>query len=114
MNLYVQVPCRATKMGLFKNLKKMIMTSKIDYKDLISKGALIVDVRSPGGFQSGNANGSINIPLQDLPSKINDLKGKEVILVCRSGARAGNALAYLTNEGVTAHNAGPWQTISNL
>ena len=90
------------------------MASKINYTDLISKGALIVDVRSPGEFQSGNVSGSINIPLQNLPSKVNELKGKEVILVCRSGARAGNALAHLTNEGITAYNAGPWQTIANL
>lgn len=90
------------------------MASKIDYKDLISNGALVVDVRSPEEFHSGNAAGSINIPLQNLPSKVNDLKGKEIVLVCRSGARAGNALAQLTNEGITAFNAGPWQTVANL
>ena len=49
---------------------------------LIEDGAVVIDVRSPQEFQSGHAKGSKNIPLQNLNGKVNQLKGKEVIIVC--------------------------------
>tara|TARA_B110000046_G_scaffold57595_2_gene64340 strand:- start:17337 stop:17510 length:174 start_codon:yes stop_codon:yes gene_type:complete len=56
---------------------------------LIKDGAVVIDIRSPQEFQSGHAKGSKNIPLQNLNSKVNQLKSKEVIIVCKSGMRAG-------------------------
>ena len=34
---------------------------------------------------------------------------KPVVVVCRSGGRAGSALSYLKNAGVDAINGGAWQ-----
>ena len=41
---------------------------KVDYKELLKKGAQIIDVRSRGEFASGHVNGSINLPLNELTS----------------------------------------------
>ena len=38
----------------------------IDYKELIKKGAQIIDVRSRGEYASGHVVGSINLPLSEL------------------------------------------------
>ena len=43
----------------------------------------IIDVRTPGEFMGGNVVGSINIPLNELPSRINEIKEFEkVIIIC--------------------------------
>ena len=101
-------------MGFLTKLKEKIMGKEKDFKALIENGALVIDVRSPEEFQSGNANGSRNIPLQTLGTKINELKGKEVILVCRSGARAGSAKSTLEKNDIIAYNAGAWQNLNRL
>ena len=99
-------------MGVLNKLKEMILGETIDYTDLISKGAVVVDVRTQDEFKSGHIQGSKNIPLNEISAKLDVLKGKEVILVCRSGARSGQAKSILTSNGIHAHNAGAWQTLA--
>lgn len=86
--------------------------TSVNYKELLAQGALVVDVRTPGEFQMGSVKDSMNIPLFDLPSQMDTLKGKKVVLVCRSGARASQALQFLAHNGIEAYNAGPWQTLN--
>ena len=42
---------------------------KVDYKELIANGAIVLDVRSKGEFAGGHVAGSINIPVDQLKSK---------------------------------------------
>jgi phage shock protein E len=98
-------------MGILTNLKNALFGPGMDYKQMIQNGAIVIDVRSPQEFKSGHAQGSKNIPLGNLSSKVSELKGKEVILVCLSGGRAGQAKNILTQAGIKAHNAGPWQKV---
>lgn len=99
-------------MGFFDSLFNRSTASAVDYTEKIKNGALVIDVRSPGEFNGGHVKGSTNIPLQNIANSLNKLKGKEVILVCRSGARAGQAKGILQNAGITAYNAGAWQNIN--
>ncbi len=98
-------------MGFFDKLKGALVGEQVDYAALINDGAVVVDVRTKEEFRSGHVKGSKNFPLQTLGSKVGELKGKTVVLVCRSGARAGQAQRMLSNNGITAHNAGAWQNI---
>ena len=79
--------------------------------ELKSKGAVIVDVRSPQEFAMGSAPGSVNIPVSDLPRRIGELdKSKPVVLCCASGMRASTAAAMLKAQGFgEVLNVGPWQ-----
>lgn len=99
-------------MGIFNNLKSSLFGPSVDYHELIRGGAVVVDVRSPQEFQGGHFKGSKNIPLSSLGTKVSKLKGKQVILVCRSGARAGQAKSLLSQKGIEAYNAGPWQRLT--
>ena len=47
---------------------------KTDYKELLKKGAQIIDVRSRGEYASGHVKGSINLPLNELTSSVNKIK----------------------------------------
>lgn len=83
---------------------------------LLEKQALIIDVRTPEEYKQGHITESVNIPLNQLPNKINELKrkGKPIITCCRSGARSGMAANQLNKSGVEAENGGPWNSLQQL
>ena len=64
--------------------------------------ARTVDVRTPAEFRSEHIDGSVLIPLADLPSRlaeIRELPGPPILL-CRSGQRAVKAHEVLARSGV--------------
>jgi rhodanese-related sulfurtransferase len=89
------------------------MFQGIDYKELIAKGAVIVDVRSPAEYRTGSIRGSKNIPLNTITKKALEIKKweKKVVLCCASGMRSGQATSILKNHGVEAHNGGGWSSL---
>lgn len=99
-------------MGLFELLG---IKGKTNFKELYENGAIIIDVRTPGEFGSGNINGSINVPLDRVSNKIKDIKkkNKPVIAVCRSGMRSGQATSIMKQNGIEAYNGGPWTSLNS-
>lgn len=77
---------------------------------------IIVDVRTVEEWnEDGHASCSVNYPLDQFDTKIEELKKYDrVILVCRSGNRAGIAKMKLMNAGYTKEieNRGPWQNVN--
>lgn len=64
---------------------------------------LLLDVREPFEYRISNLNGLL-IPLGQLPARIAELesyKDKEVIVMCRSGARSAEACRFLGQQGFT-------------
>jgi len=75
----------------------------------------IVDVRTSGEFMGGNVAGSINIPLNEVPHRIEDFKNLkgEIILCCMSGARSGQATMFLQQNGLAnVTNGGGWMQVN--
>jgi rhodanese-related sulfurtransferase len=75
---------------------------------------IIVDVRTVGEWDNdGHANCSVNIPLDQLQARMVELKkDQKVVLVCRSGNRAGTAKQMLESAGFTqVENKGAWQNV---
>ena len=85
--------------------------AKAQLPTLLGQGAQIVDVRSTGEFSSGAAPNSKNIPLHELPQRLQELdKKRPVILCCASGMRASSAVGILKAQGFTSVvNVGSWQ-----
>ncbi len=84
-------------------------------KEMKTSKEIIVDVRTPEEWQfDGHAECSVNYPLDQLQDKINELKAYDhVVLVCRSGGRAGSAKRMLEAAGIkNVENLGPWQNVS--
>ncbi|MBA3058094.1 MAG: rhodanese-like domain-containing protein [Gammaproteobacteria bacterium] len=79
--------------------------------ELKRNGAIFVDVRSAGEFASGNAPGTINIPLQELGSRLGEIpKSSPVVLCCASGSRSGMAKLMLRKNGYRkVYNIGAWR-----
>jgi phage shock protein E len=84
-------------------------------QEFIEKGAVIIDVRSPGEFAGGHIKGSKNIPLNEIGAKINDIKklNKPVIACCASGMRSSQATSILKQNGIDAINGGGWQSLQS-
>ncbi|XVJ66974.1 MAG: rhodanese-like domain-containing protein [Lacibacter sp.] len=99
---------------MFGFLKKLFGPGT-DYKALAEQGALIVDVRTSGEFKGGHIKNAINIPVDSISSKTNELKqkGKPVITCCASGMRSARAASILKQNGIEAYNGGSWVSLSN-
>jgi len=84
-----------------------------DYKDLIKKGATIVDVRTKAEYQGGHIRNSINIPLNNLSNHYSKLdKTKPVIVCCASGVRSSQAKNILKANGfLEVYNGGGWNSL---
>ena len=100
-------------MGIFNNL--FATKDKVNFKELVSQGALIVDVRTPVEYDSGHIPGSLNIELARLNASVQMLKNKKkpVITVCRSGNRSGAGMNILNAAGIQVYNGGAWNDLQN-
>lgn len=84
--------------------------------EAIKNGATLIDVRSKGEFASGSIKNAVNIPLNEISSKKNELKNNENIVVfCRSGMRSKQAQSILKQAGFeNVFNGGSLQNMKKL
>lgn len=71
---------------------------------LVDNGAFFLDVRSEEEYQYGHIKTAINIPIDDLRTRINEIrveKDTPIYVNCESGARSYNAICILRNLGYT-------------
>ena len=61
----------------------------------------ILDVRTEDEFVLGHLENSICIPVDDLPSRLNELPDRSatILICCRSGKSSAIAAEYLDEEG---------------
>jgi phage shock protein E len=95
------------------NIIKWIFGEKVNLQEVISKGAVILDVRTKGEYQSGHLKKSINIPLDKLPQNIKKLNiNKPIITCCASGSRSASARRILKSNGFEqVYNGGSWYSL---
>lgn len=70
--------------------------------DLISHGALVIDVRTPEEVEQGTIPGALTIPhdeLARLQAVVGEGRSQPVVLYCGSGRRAGIAIEALREGG---------------
>ncbi len=63
---------------------------------------LILDVRTPEEYAAGHLPGAVNIPHEQLASRIGELAGardRDVVVYCRTGKRSAEALGLLGKAG---------------
>jgi len=66
-------------------------------------GALIVDIRESEGFEQFHIPGSVNIPLDELTSRLDEIpRDQHVILVCALGRTSYAARDILLERGYTS------------
>jgi phage shock protein E len=103
--------------GFFMMKKSGQILAK-DALEKLKNGALVIDVRSPGEFNSGHLPVAINIPLDkietELPRRVKD-KSQVLLLHCASGMRSGMAESKLKGMGyANAFNLGSYGRAENV
>lgn len=66
--------------------------------------AVALDIRDRKDFSAGHITGAINIPLNSLDSRMQELdkhKDKKILVVCKMGNSANMAVAKLQKAGYT-------------
>jgi rhodanese-related sulfurtransferase len=88
---------------------------KVDYRDLMQKSAVIIDVRTANEFRGGHIKNAINIPLNNLASQVAKIKkDKPVITCCASGMRSASAKSFLQSNGFKeVYNGGSWMSLQH-
>ena len=97
------------QMGFYKvdnggGLAAMLARRKMNNNpESASPKTIVVDVRSAGEFKGGAFPGAINIPVDDLPRRTNELepRSREIVLYCASGARSAYGQKLLQQLGFT-------------
>jgi thioredoxin 1 len=92
----VVVPLASSEATRFTEL------SADDAQRLITRGAILVDVRTPNEYYEGHIEGARLIPLQQLEGRIGELanlREQPILLYCRSGNRSTVAAEILMRQG---------------
>ena len=73
----------------------------------------IIDVRRPDEFEKGHARGSINIPLQEMEKRLDEIKeiSEPIVLVCGGGTRHVKAFELLKANGIKSEKGGGWKEL---
>jgi NADPH-dependent 2,4-dienoyl-CoA reductase/sulfur reductase-like enzyme/rhodanese-related sulfurtransferase len=75
-----------------------------EIEDLQKSGTILVDVRTDSENEAGAIPGSVLIPVNDLRDRIDEVKGKEIVVHCAVGQRGHTAVQLLRGYGIKARN----------
>ena len=67
-------------------------------------GARVVDVRTAKEFAGGSIPGAVNIPLDELRERLDEIQSDHVIVTCQVGKRGHTAATLLSELGVGVSN----------
>ena len=70
-------------------------------RKLVSEGAVLLDVRTPDEYRTGHLAGARNIPVQELPRRVDEVGSRDVpvVVYCMSGMRGASAAEILRRAG---------------
>lgn len=77
----------------------------LELNERIAKGTapVMIDVREPHEWEMQTLDGVRKISLGTLgaylPELVQELRDQEVVMICRSGGRSGQATAFLRSQG---------------
>ncbi len=73
----------------------------------VETGAYLLDVREDDEWAAGHAPDAHHLPMMEIPARMAEIPDDtDVVVVCRSGGRSGQVVAYLTQNG--------WDNVRNL
>ena len=73
----------------------------------------VIDVRRPDEFNKGHAKGSINIPLQEMENRLDEIRSlsEPLVVVCGGGTRHVKAYELLKVNGIESEKGGGWKKV---
>jgi rhodanese-related sulfurtransferase len=100
---------KTTVLGL---LGKLPTAPPEEVAEWLSKGAVLVDVRTPAEARKDPVPGATNIPLFKLEGQLSELpRDKAFVTFCRRGGRAERAKSLLEANGRKVLNGGGFKSV---
>lgn len=91
--------------GLSTPRMPQISAQEVEQRLQAGSVPFILDVREPSEYRGGHIPGSQLISLGTLGARLQDLpRDREIVVVCRSGARSASATQHLIQSGFQALN----------
>ena len=80
----------------------------------MNKVGSVIDVRTVEEFNGGHASGSINIPMNEVMNRLDEIKQlpQPILLCCASGIRSEQVTAMLKSQNINCENGGGWMDIA--
>ncbi|HEX8001446.1 MAG TPA: rhodanese-like domain-containing protein [Mycobacteriales bacterium] len=73
----------------------------------VPDGAYLLDVREDDEWRAGHIEGAVHVPMSGLVARADEVpKDRDVVVVCKVGARSAQVAAYLRQQG--------WENVRNL
>ena len=81
----------------------------------MKKENTILDVRTKMECFLGKIEGSVNIPLDQIPNNVEKIREMQpVIICCAAGVRSAQAVAFLKNNGIeNVYDGGGWKELQH-
>lgn len=89
---------------------------QVNVQEMMKKGAILIDVRSPREFSQWHAKNAKNIPLNKLQENIDYFRkiNKPILLCCASGVRSSQARFILKANNISeVYDAGTCRRFAN-
>jgi rhodanese-related sulfurtransferase len=68
--------------------------------DEVPAGAYLLDVRESDEWAAGHAPDAHHVPMMEIPARLDEIPlDRDVVVVCRVGARSAQVVAYLLSLG---------------
>ena len=84
----------------FNGIRGEVLKAKLDSGEKV----FLLDVRQPNEFAAGRIEGSLNIPVREVPKGLDKLpqdKNAQIVVVCASAVRSGYVAMALSFKGYT-------------
>jgi rhodanese-related sulfurtransferase len=71
----------------------------------LPRGVVVLDVREPEEWRAGHIDDALHVPIGQLPARVGEVPSdRQVLVVCKVGARSASATAFLLSLGRNAVN----------
>ncbi len=71
----------------------------------VAGDAYILDVREPHEWLDSHVDGSVHVPMQTLPDRVDELpRDRTITVLCAVGGRSAHVTAWLLEQGFDAVN----------
>ena len=75
--------------------------------DAVPIDAYLLDIREGDEWAVGHSPLAVHLPMMEIPARMDEVpRAHDVVVVCRSGARSAQVVAYLHSHG--------WERVANL
>jgi rhodanese-related sulfurtransferase len=82
------------------NIKEIEASELASWQEEKADKIRVIDVREMSEITAGTISGAKAMPMASIPARIHELdKDKELVFICRSGARSAQVCMFLQQQG---------------